>query len=222
MPMATELATAQSSSITSINPPSPRRLQSSHHHNHQECDMYITPKSLASRILNPLPTLIVDSRNPRKRHRIINRTATSGAIHHVPREFNNVDIRSTVEAAKYRRRECNSGISNPRCLLVVYSASEKDEEISLIAAYRLRSEIKRMGEGGEIVVKVLKGGLDSWIRVNGWDRRLVEGLFDGTYGVGGIRGLTMKTTTPVVVVEESCGTIDATGRDRLQYQYKCW
>lgn len=124
----------------------------------------------------------------------------SGAIHHLPREFGSAKIRSMVEAAKQRRRECNNGISNPRCFLIVYGTGEEDEKSVWATAYRLRNDIRRMGEGGEVVVKILKGGLDSWIRV-----------IDGSHSIGGIGARTPKMT----------GIVDAARRDCLKYQYKC-
>jgi len=81
-----------------------------------------------------------------------------------------------------------------------------------MAACRLRREVLRMGEGGGIVVKVLKGGADSWIRAYGLDRKLGDG-FDRKY---------LASPTTRVALEELCGTIDAVGRDNLRYQCTCW
>mmetsp|Transcript_28570 Transcript_28570/g.33883 ORF Transcript_28570/g.33883 Transcript_28570/m.33883 type:complete len:231 (+) Transcript_28570:160-852(+) len=208
MPQTIATTETQQSHITGIHPihpRSPRKVQSSHHH-HQECDMYINPKSLASRLITPLPTLLIDF--------VVNGSIGRGMIHgthHCPSQnFGDAEIRSTMEAAKLRRRACNSGISNPRCFVVLYDRGGDEE--SWVAACRLRREVMRMGEGDEIVVKVLKGGGDSWIRAYGWDRRLVDG-FERKYLAG---------PGPMAVLEESCGTIDAVERDHLRYQYTCW
>ena len=87
--------------------------------------------------------------------------------------FGDVVIQSTIETAKWRRRQCNSGISNPRCLVVVYGTGKNDEKGSQIAVCRLKREVGKMGMRGEIIVKLLKGGMKSWNREYGWDRQLV-------------------------------------------------
>ena len=217
--MARERAseTHQSLDGISVYPTSPRHRDQSFSHNyHQECDIYITPKALASRIQTPHPTLIIDSCNPKKQQGIrIGRSTRRGSANHIQQDYGNDYFRSILEDAIDKRRDCNSGISIRRCFIVVYSTGDEDEEISLMTASRLRNEIRRIGKQREFAVKILKGGLDSWIRLYGCNRRLVEGLFDGNYGVGGIRGLTMRSTmtTPVVMMQ-SYSTTGSIRRDR--------
>ena len=42
-----------------------------------------------------------------------------------------------------------------------------------MAVCRLKREVGKMGMRGEIIVKLVKGGMKSWNREYGWDRRLV-------------------------------------------------
>ena len=65
--------------------------------------------------------------------------------------FGDVVIQSTIETAKWRRRQCNSGISNPRCLVVVYGTGENDKKGSRMAVRRLKREVGKMGMRGEII-----------------------------------------------------------------------
>ena len=230
----------QSPNRTRIHPKTLRRFHPHHHDSnhqhslHQECNMYITPKSLQSRLITPLPTLVIDSRNPKHYHAVEFTTHTStatannrGRLIYRPSSTSTSTststntststgfyFRSALEAARLRRRQCNGvRISNPRCLIVVCgTGGGNGEGESWTAAARLRREV---GSQGEVVVRVLKGGMGAWSRTQcGWNRSLVEVDGWGTGGGRGVRGIGG--------VEESCGTGDVVERDHLRYQYTCW
>ena len=130
-----------------------------HHYKHHFRESEITligKEDLASRLSEGyLPTIVIDTRG----NTVVDGQIRGALICPEP-SFGTEQINCLIQKANERRRVCNTGISNHKCL-IVFCSRESVKKSSLRCAQRFLQAVREQGQCNSICVKILRGGADS-------------------------------------------------------------
>ena len=135
----------------------PKHQHQHHKHHFRESEIaFIPSQELASRLTEGyLPTIVVDTRDD-----ATNDGQIRGALLCPEPSFGEEQIKCLMRKANERRRVCNTGISNHKCL-IVFCSRESVKKSSLRCAQRFLQAVREQGQCNSICVKILRGGADS-------------------------------------------------------------
>ena len=143
-------------------------------HSNQIC--YIPKEVLADRILNNLPTIIIDARDDDVVGGMI-----QGAIYCPESTFTPKKMLCLLKKAKERRLAYHSSGLMDHKVWVIFHCMETIKR-SVRCAKRFYNLVQETGNGDVVSVRLLSGGADGWIRSYWKDHRLVEGYDDKYWG----------------------------------------
>lgn len=143
-------------------------------HTNQIC--YVPKDVLADRILNNLPTIIIDARDDDVVGGMI-----QGAIYCPESTFTPKKMLCLLKKAKERRLAYHSSGLIDHKVWVVFHCMETIKR-SVRCAKRFYNLVQETGNSDVVSVRLLSGGADGWIRSYWKDHRLVEGYDDKYWG----------------------------------------